>query len=158
MNPPNQKTASIGEMLEFAATSNGQFTKGAKYHLINYILSNIEELKPLSVVPWVSRKWALPAWREIQKIGILDGLELLPMQSPRPPEEPKFPVARIRQLCGLLGLHFNKVNSRIVITRKPLANAPQSKDYADMTPSERSASSPDFGIEIDTTAKLTQFA
>lgn len=132
MNPPNQKTATIGEMIEFAATSNGQFTKGAKYHLINYILSNIEELKPLSVVPWVSRKWALPAWREIQKIGILDGLELLPMQRPGPPDEPRFPVARIRQLCVLLGLGFNRINGRIVITRKTYTEKPKTKCQADL--------------------------
>ena len=132
MNLPNQKTASIGEMLEFAATSNGQFTKGAKYHLINYILSNIEELKPLSVVPWVSRKWALPAWREIQKIGILDGLELLPMQRPVPPDEPRFPVARIRQLCGLLGLGFLRINGRTVITRKTYTEKPKTKCQADL--------------------------
>lgn len=153
MNPPNQKKATIGEMLEFAATSNGQFTKGAKYHLVNYILSNIEGLKPLSAIPWVSRKWALPAWREIQKIGILDGLELLDVKNitsldglelfdganiPQeqvvlpPQSEPRFPISRIRQLCGLLGLGFNKINGRIVITRKTYTEKPKTKCQADL--------------------------
>lgn len=132
MKTPNKRTATIGEMLEFAATSNGKFKKGAKYHLINYILSNIEELKPLSGVPWISRNWALPAWREIQEIGILDGLELLPFQPSRPPDKPRFPVSSIRHLCGLLGLGFNKVKGRIVITRKIYTEKPKTKCQADL--------------------------
>lgn len=132
MNPPNQKTATIGEMVTWASQANGKIKRGAKYHLINAILMDIENLQALACVPWPSRKWALPAWREIQKIGILDGLELLPMQAPRPSEEPRFPIARIRQLCGLLGLGFNRINSRIVITRKNYTEKPKTKCQADL--------------------------
>ena len=68
----------------------------------------------------------------LKKIGTLDGLELLPMQAPRPPEEPRFPIARIRQLCGLLGLGFNKINGRIVITRKTYTEKSKTKCQADL--------------------------
>ena len=132
MNPPNQKKATIGEMVTWASQANGKIKRGAKYHLINAILMDIENLQALSCVPWVSRKWALPAWREIKKIGILDGLELLPMQAPRPPEEPRFPIARIRQLCDLLGLGFNRINGRIVITRKTYTEKSKTKCQADL--------------------------
>ena len=132
MNTPNQKKATIGEMVTWASQANGTIKRGAKYHLINAILMDIENLQALACVPWVSRKWVLPAWREINKIGILDGLELLPMQAPRPPEEPRFPIARIRQLCDLLGLGFNKINGRIVITRKTYTEKSKTKCQADL--------------------------
>jgi hypothetical protein len=132
MKPPNQKKATIGEMVTWASQANGTIKRGVKYHLINAILMDIENLQALACVPWVSRKWALPAWREIQKIGILDGLELLPMQAPRPPDDPRFSIARIRQLCGLLGLGFNKINNRIVITRKTYTEKPKTKCQADL--------------------------
>ena len=119
-------------MVTWASQANGTIKRGVKYHLINAILMDIENLQALSCVPWVSRKWALPSWREIKKIGILDGLELLPMQAPRPPEEPRFPIARIRQLCDLLGLGFNRINGRIVITRKTYTEKSKTKCQADI--------------------------
>ena len=132
MNPPNKKTATIGDMVTWTSQANGKIKRGAKYHLINAILMDIENLQALACVPWVSRKWALPAWREIKKIGILDGLELLPMQAPRPPDEPRFPIARIRQLCEKLGLGFNRINGRIVITRKTYTEKSETNCQADL--------------------------
>ena len=119
-------------MVAWASQANGTIKRGAKYHLINAILMDIENLQALASLPWPSRKWALPAWREIQKIGILDGLELLPMQRSGPPDEPRFPVSRIRQLCELLGLGFNKINGRIVITRKTYTEKSKTKCQADL--------------------------
>lgn len=128
-------------MVAWASQANGTIKRGAKYHLINAILMDIENLKALACVPWPSRKWALPAWREIKRIGITDGLELMP------PLSVNFSIARIRQLCGFLGLHFNKVNGRIVITRHPITKkAPEPKTYADMTPAERGESSPELPL------------
>jgi hypothetical protein len=97
MNPPNQKKATIGEMVTWASQANGKIKRGAKYHLINAILMDIENL-----------------------------------QASRPPEEPRFHVSRIRQLCGLLGLGFNKINGRIVITRKTYTEKPKTKCQADL--------------------------
>ena len=153
MKPPNQKTATIGEMVTWASQANGTIKRGAKYHLINAILMDIENLQALASLPWPSRKWALPAWREIQRIGILEGLELLNVknitsldglelfdganlpseQVVLPPQsEPRFPVSRIRQLCGLLGLGFNKINGRIIITRKIYTEKSKAKCQADL--------------------------
>ena len=142
MKPPNQKTATIGDMLTWAAQSNGKIKRGHKYHLINWCLTNIEVLNELKDVRWSSREWAMLAWREINRIGISESLELLAPTTPPPFDGPVVPTSRVRQLCVILGLGFNKVNGRIVITRKPLAKISDATDYADMTPAERGESSP----------------
>lgn len=157
MKPPNQKTATIGEVITWAAQANGKVKRGHKYHLINWCLTNIEVLNELKYVRWSSREWAMVAWQEIKRIGICESLELLGPPQPLPLGQDPVPNTRIRQLCDILGLGFNKINGRVVITRKPLTKISSSTDYADMTPAERSASSPEFGMEIDATAKLTHF-
>lgn len=117
-------------MIDFAVAANGK-VKGSKASLVSFILTNIESLNAIKSIPWLSRKWALPAWREIQLIGILDRLELLPMQPQRPINKPAFPSSRIRQLCELLGLGFNKINGRIVITRTIYTPKSKEKCQAD---------------------------
>lgn len=129
---PNQRTATIGDMLSWSAQMNGKVTKGRKAAIINYCLINIAELQPLAAIPWQSRKWALPAWREIQRIGILDSLCILPPEKPRAiGDDTKYPVARVKQLCELLELGFNKINGRIVITRKAYTAKSKVKCQAD---------------------------
>lgn len=142
MKPPNQKTATIGDMLTWAAQSNGKVKRGHKFHLINWCLMNIEVLNALKNVRWSSREWAMLAWQEINRIGISESLELLAPPRPAPLNGPVVPTSRVRQLCGILGLGFNKVNGRIVITRKPLAKISDATDYVDMTFAERGESSP----------------
>ncbi len=117
-------------MIEWASQANGK-VKGSKASLVSFILTNIGGLNVIKKLPWPSRKWALPAWREIQLIGILDRLELLPMQPQRPINEPAFPSRRIRQLCELLGLGYNKINGRIVITRTIYTPKSKEKCQAD---------------------------
>jgi len=148
MKLPNQRTATIGDMLTFASQMNGRVRSKKASAIISHCLVNIADLQPLSVIPWQSRKWALPAWREIQRIGISDSLELLAPASPPPINGKTIPVSRIRQLCALLGLHYNKVNSRTIITRKPLTPT--------ATPKPVDSEHVDLAMEIDLNAKPTQ--
>jgi hypothetical protein len=148
MKLPNQSTATIGDMLIFASQQNGKVRSKKASAIISYCLVNITDLQPLSAIPWQSRKWALPAWREIQRIGVLDRFELVAPAAPPPHTVTPVPASRIRQLCGLLGLHYNKVNSRTVITRQPLAQIQPISHTCD-------AESKCFDMEIDHNAKPT---
>lgn len=148
MKPPNQRTATIGDMLIFASQQNGKVRSKKASAVISYCLVNIAELQPLAAIPWQSRKWAVPAWREIQRIGICDLLELLEPVKPPAVGATPVPVSRIRQLCELLGLYYNRVNNRTVITRKPVT------PIASPKPCE--SRHIDLAIEIDLNAKPTQ--
>lgn len=148
MKPPNQRNATIGEILTFAAQANGKVRSKKASAVISYCLVNIAELQPLAVIPWQSRKWALPAWREIQRIGILDRLELITPPPPLPFGATPVPASRVRQLCDLLGLYYNRVNNRTVITRQPLTSI--------TSPKPCDAEHVDLAIEIDQNAKPTQ--
>ena len=148
MKLPNQRNATIGDLLIFASQQNGKATSKKASSVISYCLVNITDLEPLSVIPWQSRKWAVPALKEIQRIGIYDSLELLkPLESN--PIYSGTTQPRIRQLCALLGLHYNKVNNRTVITRQPITQAPSISNACD-------SDSKCFDMEIDQNAKPTQ--
>lgn len=119
-------------MLIFASQQNGKVRSKKASAVISFCLVNIAELQPLAAIHWQSRKWALPAWREIQRIGILDSLCILPPEKPRAiGDDTKYPVARVKQLCELLELGFNKINGRIVITRKAYTAKSKVKCQAD---------------------------
>ena len=130
MKLPNQRNATIGDMLIFASQQNGKATSKKASSVISYCLVNIADLEPLSVIPWQSRKWAVPAWKEIQRIGIIDSLMLLTPEKPRQDEE-KYSASRVKQLCDLLGLSFNKLNGRIIITRQSYSKKPKATCIAD---------------------------
>lgn len=132
MKPPNQKTATIGEVITWAAQANGKVKRGHKYHLINWCLTNIEVLNELKYVRWSSREWAMVAWQEIKRIGICESLELLSPPPPQPFGQDPVPNARIRQLCDILGLVFNKINGHVVITRKICTAKSKAKCQADL--------------------------
>jgi hypothetical protein len=150
MKLPNQKTATIVEMIEFATQMNGKVHSKKASAVISYCLVNIADLQPLSAIPWQSRKWALPAWREIQRIGVLDRLQLLTPEQPKPLNHVAPPNARIRQLCNLLGLEYHKVNGRTIIVRnaKPVTQHQSISHACD-------AESKCFDMEIDQNAKPT---
>jgi hypothetical protein len=148
MKLPNQRTATIGDMLIFSSQQNGKATSKKASAIISYCLSNITDLQPLSELPWQSRKWAVPAWHEIQRIGVIDRIELLAPPAPPPYNYTPIPAARIRQLCGLLGLHYNRVNNRTVITRQPVTQHQSISRACD-------AESQFFDIEFDQNAKPT---
>jgi len=148
MKLPNQRTATIGDMLVFASQQNGKVRSKKASSIISYCLVNIADLQPLSSIQWQSRKWAVPSWREIQRIGILDRLELLAPFAQPPHNATSTPASRIRQLCGLLGLYHNRVNNRTVITRQPVTQHQSISHACD-------AESKFFDIEIDQNAKPT---
>lgn len=148
MKLPNQRTATIGDMLIFASQQNGKVRSKKASAIISYCLVNIADLQPLSAVPWHSRKWAVPTWREIKRIGVYDNLELITPPLPLPLLSTPVPAFRVRELCSLLGLHFNKVNNRTVITRQPITQAPSISNACD-------SESKCFDMEIDQNAKPT---
>jgi hypothetical protein len=148
MKLPNQKTATVGDMLAFATQMNGKATTKKASAVISYCLVNIADLQPLSAIPWHASKWAIPVWREIQRIGIINRLELVAPSAPPPLNHTRIPAARIRQLCGLLGLHYNRVNNRTVITRNPVTQHQSISHACD-------AESKCFDMEIDQNAKPT---
>jgi len=148
MKLPNQRTATIGDMLIFSSQQNGKATSKKASAIISYCLSNITDLQPLSELPWQSRKWAVPAWHEIQRVGILDRLELLSPEKPKPLDYISPPIYRVRYLCNILGLYYGKINSRTLITRQPVELV-QSISHA------YDSESALFAMEIDQNAKPT---
>jgi hypothetical protein len=148
MKLPNQRTATIGDMLIFASQQNGKVRSKKASAIIAYCLVNITDLQPLSAIPWHARKWAVPAWHEIQRIGVSESLQLLSPVVPTSTFLTPISPHRIRQLCGLLGLHYNRVNNRTVITHQPVTQH-QSISHA------CNAESKCFDMEIDQNAKPT---
>lgn len=125
-------------MLEWAATNNGVVRKGRKASLIQWTLANIEELSRIQTMLWSSRNWAMTAMRDIERIGVSDGFQLLPP----PINGVTTPVYRIRQICSVIGLHCNKINGRLVITKQPLTLATTSVMVADLPVERRGETSP----------------
>jgi len=148
MKPPNQRTATIGDMLIFASQQNGKARSKKASAIISYCLSNITDLQPLSALPWQSRKWAVPAWHEIQRVGILNRLELLSTEKPKPLDYISPPISRVRHLCDILGLYYGKINSRTLITRQPVELVQSISHACD-------SESACFAMEIDQNAKPT---
>lgn len=149
MKLPNQRTATIGDMLIFTSQQNGKVRSKKASAIISYCLVNIADLQPLSAVPWYSRKWAVPTWREIKRIGVYDKLELITPPSPLPLLSTPVPASRVRELCSLLGFYCNKINNRTVITRQQLAQQAQAT-------SNTCDAEPCLDMEIDRNAKPTQ--
>jgi hypothetical protein len=153
MKPPNQKTCSISAMLEWAAAANGKVRKSRKATMIAWILANITELERIKTMRWSSREWAMTALRDIDRIGILESLAIIPTP---PINGITSPLSRLRSVCKVLSLHLNKINGRTVITRYQLTVASKQVMLSDLPVDRRGESSPEFGLEIDVNAKPTQ--
>lgn len=149
MKPPNKLKATIGDMLEWAANWNGK-TTAKRQALISQILSQVSYLDRVRDFPWTARNWADKAWHDIQAIGVQDRLEL----SCEPKKAITVTMQQFRRACGWLKLNLHKVNGRLVITRQPMTKAQEQRMLSEMPPAERGESSPEFGFEIDTNAKL----
>jgi len=137
-------------MLEWAAAANGKVHKKRHASMITWILANISELEHIKTMPWHSRQWALTALRDIDRIGIVESLRLQP-----PINGVTSSLAHLRAVCKVVGLHFNCVNRRAVISRKPLRIATEPVMLSDLPVDRRGESSPEFGLEIDLNAKPT---
>lgn len=139
-------------MLEWAAAMNGKVRKSRKATMIAWILANITELERIKTMRWSSREWAMTALRDIDRVGILESLAIIPTP---PLNGVTSPLSRLRSVCKALGLHLNKINGRTVITRQQLTVASKQVMLSDLPVDRRGESSPEFGLEIDVNAKPT---
>lgn len=112
MKPPNMHKATIGQMVEWAANSNGKTTP-KRQKLVDQILSQITWLDRLKDFPWRAREWADKAWHDIQAIGVTERLEV----TSKPPFEPMTRIGNLRIACKCLGLNISKINGKYVIKK-----------------------------------------
>lgn len=153
MKTPNQKNCTIEDMLEWAtAESATKLRKGRKASMIAWILANAKELTGIRTMRWSAREWAMTALRDIERIGIIESLAIVPTA---PINGVTSPIHRLRAVCKVLGVYLNKVNGRTIITRQQLTAAPKHVMLSDMPVDRRGESSPDFGLYIDPFAKPT---
>ena len=138
-------------MLEWASLS-GKLHKGRKASMIQWILANAAQLEQIKSMRWSAREWAMTALRDIERIGIIESLAIVPTA---PINGVTSPIHRLRAVCKPLGVYLNKVNGRTIITRQQLTVAPKHVMLSDMPVDRRGESSPDFGLEIDLNAKPT---
>lgn len=150
MKRPNLNKSTIGEVLAWCAQMNGKVKSAAKQEFIAKTLSQETFLDRVRDFPWTARSWADKAFVDIQSIGVTEGLEL--NSKPKPAILTR--IGNLHRACRILGLYLNKVNGRHVITRQRLSITPSVKLAADLPPSERGNSSPEFGFKIDQNAKL----
>lgn len=142
MKTPNQKSCTIGEMLEWCSQNNG-VAKGRNHFLVQWTLANVSKLAQIAKMRWSQREWAMKALDDIEAIGVLDKLELL---------QPKKPIvtslSKIETVAKAIGLHTYNVHRRLIITRNPLQLEAEDQKVSE-PPSE-------FAIEIDKNAKPTE--
>lgn len=137
---PKTRQCLIGDMLQFASQMNGLVKDGRKAAIINEALTNIAQLSRIPLCKWSERKKALRALENIDRIGIMDSLELLnPKQSCSRFEGGA--VNDMKKVAEWLGLHIYKIDGVILCTRKPLTIASEDRTLAEMKPEER------WGIE-----------
>lgn len=117
-------------MVEWAAQMSVKVRKGRKASMIAWILANIEALNRIQKLPWSSRNWAMTAMRDIERIGVYDTLSLVPAAPTI--NGVTSPIARLRKVCNVLGLHLNKINGRTIITRQQLTAATNSVMVSDL--------------------------
>ena len=147
---PPARTCTIAAMLEYAANSNGVSRQTAIRSAVAYALANIAQLNRVPDMLWKDRKRAVRALENIDRIGIMEKLEL---QAPQ--KSLNGSINEMSKVARHLGLYVYKLDGRVIITRMELAiKQPELRSLAEMPVSERGASSPEFGMEIDTGARL----
>lgn len=143
---PKTRTCLISDMLTFASSMNGLVKDTRKAAIINEALTNIAQLSRIPLCKWRERKKYLRALENIDKIGIMDSLELA---------NPKASCGRfdggvvneMKVVAAMLGLFVYKVDRLICITRTPLRLAQdEPKSLADMAVGERGNSSPELPL------------
>jgi len=143
---PKTRTCLISEMLTYASTMNGLVKDARKAAIINEALTGIAQLSRIPLCKWRERKKYLRALENIDRIGIMESLELL---------NPKASCTRfsngivdeMKVVAEMLGLYVYKVDKAIVILRTPLtAPSAETRSLAEMTVSERGNSSPELPL------------
>ncbi len=143
MKFPSTRTCLINDMLLFASNTTRESKQRRVRDAVSFALSNITQLNRVPKILWSKRKQAIRALQNIDKIGILDGLELLGHK----PVEIDSKTNELSIVAHHLGLFVNRVNGRVVITRTPLTIKPsESRSLADMSPAERGTSSPELPL------------
>lgn len=144
-NPPfpSVRTCTIQAMLEYTSQMNGKTKQERIQSAIDFALSNIQQLNRVPNLRWSKRKQVIRALDNIDKIGVLESLELLNHK----PVEIDAGVNEMSVVAQELGLFLNKVNGRVVITRTPLTIKPaEARSLAEMPVSERGDSSPQLPL------------
>jgi len=143
---PKTRTCTIAEMLQFSSQMNGLVKDARKAAIINEALNNIAQLSRIPACKWRERKKYLRALENIDRIGIMDSLELL---------NPKASCTRfsngivneMKVVAEMLGLYIYKIDRLVVVLRTPLTLAPQeTRSLAEMAVSERGNSSPELNL------------
>lgn len=130
-------------MLEYASQMNGKTKQERIQSAIDFTLSNIQQLNRVPNLRWSKRKQVIRALDNIDKIGVLESLELLNHK----PVELESGVNEMSVVAQELGLFLNKVNGRLIITRTPLTIKPaEARSLAEMPVSERGDSSPALNL------------
>ena len=130
---PSLRKCTVAEMLNAASQLHGFIKDGRKAAIINEALTNIAQLSRIPLCKWSERKKALRALENIDRIGIMDSLELLnPKQSCSRFEGGV--VNDMKKVAEWLGLHIYKVDGLILCMRKPLTIASEDRTLAEMLP------------------------
>lgn len=116
---PKTRTCTIAEMLTAASQLNGLVKDKRKAAIINEALSKIENLNRIAAGKWSERKKLLRALENIDRIGIMDSLELA---------NPKASCTRfsggivneMKIVAEMLGVYIYKIDRVVMILRKPL--------------------------------------
>lgn len=134
---PKTRTCLIGDMIQYASSMNGHVTEARKSAIVAETLTNISQLSRIPLCKWSERKKALRALENIDRIGIMDSLELLnPKQSCSRFEGGV--VNDMKKVAEWLGVYVYKVDGLLVVTRKPLTIASEDRTLAEMaSPSSR---------------------
>jgi adenosylmethionine-8-amino-7-oxononanoate aminotransferase len=130
---PALRKCTVGEMLNAASQLHGFVKDGRKAAILAEALTNIAQLSRIPLCKWSERKKALRALENIDRIGIMDSLELLnPKQSCSRFEGGV--VNEMKKVAEWLGVFVYKVDNLIVVTRKPLTIASEDRTLAEMPP------------------------
>lgn len=133
---PKTRKCTVSEMLQYASSMNGHVTEARKSAIVAEALTNISQLSRIPMCKWSERKKAMRALENIDRIGIMDSLELLnPKQSCSRFEGGV--VNDMKKVAEWLGLHIYKIDGLILCTRKPLTIASEDRTLAEMKPEER---------------------
>ncbi len=134
MKPPKTRTCTIGEMLAWASAANGKTKQKRAQVIIKFALANVTLLNQASNLPWSRHKRVIRAIENIHRVGITDSLELTNHDQ----LSRRFAsgiINEMKEVATILGLHLNKVNGLLFVTRQPLTIKPaEARSLEEMPP------------------------
>lgn len=140
---PSTRTCTVEAMLLYASNTTRASKQKRVNEAVQFALSNISQLNRVPKMRWKDRKRAIKGLAALDKIGITETLELLPAK----PVTFSPDVNDLGKVAEALGLYLFKINGAVIVTRTALTVQPtEVKSLADMSPSERGASSPELPL------------